>query len=80
MSYCQDFVEGRCGKTLMRGRSVTPAMKKARKLVWLALNRFRLVNLYYFDEFFVRNIFDFKSFSILKNLQEPKGSYEQSQI
>ena len=37
----QEFVEGRCGKTLGRGRSSTSVMLAARKQVWSELRRYR---------------------------------------
>jgi len=41
----QDFIEGKCGKTLSRGRSASPAMMKARKLVWQSLNKYKVQEL-----------------------------------
>lgn len=38
----EDFVNGKCGKTLSRGRSACQAMLAARKLVWTEMRRFRI--------------------------------------
>ena len=40
----QEFIEGRCGKALLRGRSSTPLMATARKQVWNELKRYRAWN------------------------------------